>query len=210
LFGTSVSISGTIIAAGAPGAVSTSVDTGAAYVFENTGTWAQTKKLTGADSGKGDNFGHSICVSGDFVVVGAPQNAANGGNSGCAYVFSHDTSPAWGQLRKVTGDDESGGFNFGWSVTIYDGFYVIVGAYGAGTGSSGVAYVFWRSQDGPDMFGQVSKFIAFDTASSDNYGYSVSISPSYILIGSPLDDDKGSSSGSAYVYQRMFMQVACH
>jgi hypothetical protein len=42
---------------------------------------------------------------------------------------------------------------------------------------------------------------ASDTAAGDRFGISVSISGNITVVGSTLDDDKGSNSGSAYVFQ---------
>jgi hypothetical protein len=43
---------------------------------------------------------------------------------------------------------------------------------------------------------------ASDGAESDNFGWSVSISGDYAVVGAYGDDDKGSASGSAYVFVR--------
>ncbi len=47
---------------------------------------------------------------------------------------------------------------------------------------------------------EIQKILANDGADYDNYGYSVSISGDYAVIGAYEDDDNGSRSGSAYVY----------
>ncbi len=48
-----------------------------------------------------------------------------------------------------------------------------------------------------------AKLTASDAASEDDFGRSVSISGDTAIIGSPLDDDGGSSSGSAYLFVRI-------
>ena len=40
----------------------------------------------------------------------------------------------------------------------------------------------------------------------DNFGYSVGISGSYVIVGVPGDDDKGNNTGSAYLYERVCPQ----
>ncbi|MFQ5411907.1 MAG: FG-GAP repeat protein, partial [Phycisphaerae bacterium] len=47
-----------------------------------------------------------------------------------------------------------------------------------------------------------AKLTADDSAASDSFGVSVSISGNTAIIGSPFDDDAGSGSGSAYVFVR--------
>ena len=48
---------------------------------------------------------------------------------------------------------------------------------------------------------QVAKLIADDGAYADYFGYSVAISDGIAVVGATGDDDKGSSSGSAYVFE---------
>ena len=50
---------------------------GAAYVFRlHDGTWSEEQKLTAADGSDGDQFGSSVAIEGDVVVVGARLHAA--------------------------------------------------------------------------------------------------------------------------------------
>ncbi|MCH7820039.1 MAG: T9SS type A sorting domain-containing protein [Candidatus Marinimicrobia bacterium] len=53
-------------------------------------------------------------------------------------------------------------------------------------------------------YAQISelKLTASDAAAGDNFGWGVSISGDYAVVGAVLDDDSGSSSGSAYVFKR--------
>jgi len=52
----------------------------------------------------------------------------------------------------------------------------------------------WRDQD---------KLLALDSAAGDEFGDSVSISGDYAVVGAHRDDDNGSSSGSAYVFENI-------
>ena len=69
---------------------------------------------------------------------------------------------------------------------------------------SGSAYVFTRVTAGDLTSGwtQVAKLTADDGAADDYFGKSVSIDGDTVVIGAYLDDDKGSNSGSAYVFTR--------
>ena len=60
--------------------------------------------------------------------------------------------------------------------------------------NSGSAYIY-----NIDGTGEV-KITASDGASGDNFGFSVAMSDTKIVVGAPNDDDSGSNSGSAYVY----------
>ncbi len=208
-FGYSVSISGDTVVVGAQGNAHAGTFSGAAYVFErNLGganNWGQVRKLIPPDAAAGDEFGASVSISGDTVVVGAPFNDDAGSASGSAYVFGRNTGGAdsWGQVRKLTAFDAAAGDQFGISASI-SGDTLVVGAdaddgVGVNTGS---VYLFERNVGGADQWGVVTKLTASDAASSDNFGSSLSISGDTAVVGAENNDDTGSSSGSAYVFER--------
>ena len=134
------------------------------------------------------------------MVIGAYFDRDNGGYSGSAYVFTRatagDLTSGWTQVAKLTADDGAYDDVFGIRVSI-DGDTVVVGS------SSGSAYVFTRDTAGDLASGwtHVAKLTADDGAAGDEFGYSVSIGGGTVVIGANLDDDKGSDSGSAYVFQ---------
>jgi ABC-type Fe2+-enterobactin transport system substrate-binding protein len=99
LFGSSVAISGTTIIVGSPSVAS---GAGGAYVFTKTaGSWHQVAELRGPGTAAGDGFGSSVAISGDTIVVGAPDHA-NG--SGRAYVFA-ESRTGWGHAAQLKGRD---------------------------------------------------------------------------------------------------------
>ena len=122
---------------------------GSAYVFiEGPNGWSQAAKLTASDrevDARDDSqFGISVAVSGDIVVVGADgvDQSATETNFGAAYVF---TKPATGwadntETAKLTASDGNTNHDFGSSAAI-DGDTVVVGAEGKDSGE-GAAYVF--------------------------------------------------------------------
>jgi len=126
-FGTSVAIDQDTIAIGA--AHWTVSGLGAAYVFTRAGGWDDaTATLPVADNTSGDQFGWSIAVSGDLVVVGAryDDDAANGVDSGSATIFDR-SSGNWVNEGKLTASDGQTNDHFGWDVAT-NGEAVVVGA----------------------------------------------------------------------------------
>ena len=157
----------------------------------------QEAKRTADDGAAGDYFGISVAVDGDTAVVGAYQNDDNGTGSGSAYVFTR-TSGVWSQTAKLTADDGAAEDNFGWSVAV-DGDTAVVGAHqneDNGT-NSGAAYVFTRTSG---VWSQTVKLTADDGAAGDYFGVSVAVDGDTAVVGAYLDDDKGTNSGSAYVF----------
>jgi hypothetical protein len=177
---------------------------GSAYIFDRnyptTNAWGQRKKIIASDYATNDQFGISVSISGDTVVVGAYGDDDKEANTGSVYIFdrNYPTTNAWGQRKKITASDGKTGGNFGISVLI-SGDTLVVGAdFDKDNGS---AYIFDRNQDGADNWGQVQKIVAGDAAAFDSFGRSVSISGDTVVVGAYGDDDKGDESGSAYVYK---------
>ncbi len=196
-FGSSVSISSDYAIVGAKGYNQYS---GSAYIFKREGSiWTQQAKLMASDYANYDWFGHSVSIDGDYAIVGACRDDDGGSSSGSVYIFKHDGS-TWIEQAKLTAGDAAAGDLFGYSVSI-SGDYVILGAYGEDDSGqdSGSAYIFKREGS---IWTQQAKLMASDYANYDWFGYSVSISGDYAIVGAYRDDDGGSDSGSAYIFKR--------
>ena len=175
-------------------------NSGSAYIFTRTGTnWSQQAKITPNDGALEDNFGYSVSVSGDTVIVGAYQDDDNGLASGSAYIFTR-TGSTWAQQAKITPNDGALGDNFGISVSV-SGDTVIVGAYldDDNGSASGSAYIFTRTGS---TWAQQAKITPNDGETADRFGISVSVSGDTVIVGARLDDDNGDNSGSAYIFTR--------
>lgn len=196
-FGYSVDISGDTAVIGAYGDNQSGISAGSAYIFRFiTSSWVEQAKLLASDGEAGDYFGYSVGISGDAAVVGAYLED-DGNDTGSAYVFRFSDSN-WIQQAKLVASDSQDRDYFGRSVAI-DGNTAVIGAFGDGSGggSAGSAYIF--DFNGSTWAGQ-AKLLAPDGADYDMFGASVGISGDFALIGAFLDDDKGDSSGSAYVF----------
>ena len=98
--------------------------------------------------------------------------------------------------------DSANGDYFGNSVSI-NGDYAIIGSYLDDIGSNidqGSAYIFRRTGG---AWIQEAKLIASDGSYGDYFGFSVSISGDYAIVGAYHDDTATrSDQGSAYIFQR--------
>lgn len=211
-FGTSVSISGNRIIAGAiyENNGSTSQQ-GAAYIFEqNVGganNWGQIKKLVAPDGAAQDWFGNAVAIDGDTVVVGAYFDDIAAANEGSAYIFERNIggNNNWGLLKKLTASDAADGDIFAYAVAI-DGNKIVVGAHTDDIGLNtlqGSAYIFDRNTGGANNWGQIRKLVAADGAAEDFFGHSVGISGDTVIVGALYDDvGANSNQGSAYIFQQ--------
>jgi len=129
--------------------------------------------------------------------VGAIGDNDRGTSSGSAYIFKRDET-SWNEQAKINANDAAVADYFGHSVSI-SGEYTVVGAIGDDDrgSSSGSAYIFKRHGT---SWNEQTKINANDGVKEDNFGYSVSISDEYVVVGAIGDDDKGPFTGSAYVY----------
>ncbi|MHC4521082.1 MAG: FG-GAP repeat protein [Planctomycetota bacterium] len=205
LFGLAVSIAGDTAIVGAH-----ENRPGAAYIFQRDqggpNNWGEVAKLTGSDAGIDDAFGARVSIDGDIAIVGAPGHDGFGNSSGAAYVFYRNEGGPdnWGEVAILTASDAVAEHAFG--VVSISGDTVIIGAPGDDTPSvdTGSAYIFQRDHGGQDSWGEVTKITASDHYARDFFGTSVSIDGHTAIIGSKEDDDDGSNSGSAYIFQRNF------
>lgn len=200
LFGQVVGLSGDTTVIGAPGDTPAGTGSGSAYVFiQAGGAWIVEAKLAPTDAGPGDRFGWSAAISGDTIIIGAPNDTPLGTDSGSAYVFIR-TGGTWIVEAKLTGSGIAASGMFGWSVAI-DGDTVAVGALGdiSNGVDSGATYVFTRA-DG--IWTEQAKLTANDAFAAANFGRSVALSGDTLAIGAPGNADKGPNTGATYVFSR--------
>ena len=239
-FGSSVAISGDTLVVGAirEDSITTGVNSspddigginlnsGAAYVFvRSAGVWTEQAYLKPTAVGTtqaGDEFGYSVAISGDTVVVGArsEDSSATGVNStpdeiaadsGAAYVFVRSAG-VWTQqayLKPAAVGTTQAADWFGYSVAL-SGDTVVVGAYveDSGTtgvnstpnesaGGSGAAYIFVRNAGVWAQQAYLKPAAVGTTQSGDRFGCSVAVSGDTVVVGAQLEDSSTTGVNSA-------------
>jgi len=194
--GTSVSVSGNIIAVGAPELVN------AVYLFVKSGAGPihQIAKLTPSDSA--GLFGWSVSLESDTLVVGAPfTDIGDDQYQGAAYVFVKP-SGGWKDMTetaKLIASDGSPGDALGWSVSL-SGDTLVAGAPSATVTYEfqGATYVFTKPASG---WKSTSKFTAKITTSDGDYADGFGTAAALVghtLVGGASGHDSG--KGTAYVF----------
>ena len=197
-FGSAAALNGSTALIGADGDNSFQ---GAAYLFTNSnGSWSEGQKLIASDGLAGDEFGYRVALADDTLLVGAFTATVGGvASQGAAYVFTQSNG-TWSESQKLTASDGGLFDNFGASVAL-DGSTLVVGANGAtvgGNAAQGAVYVFTESNG---TWTQTQKLTANDGAAYDNFGLSVALKGSTILIGSPVAAIGGNAGqGALYVF----------
>lgn len=178
----------------------TIINSGSVYIFElnDDDVWEETQILHASDPGANDNFGRSISIDADRMVLGAVNDDV-GEDSGGAYIFELGDDGEWTETQKLTASDAAASDNFGHAVSM-SGEYLVIGAYRDDDTEtqSGSAYVFQSDEEG--TWTEVQKLTASDPAPIDLFGEHVAMQGDYIVIGTS-SDDAGVDAGSAYVFE---------
>jgi hypothetical protein len=194
--GNAVAIDGDTIVVGARSALIGGAYTGAAYVFVRPGaSWVsatENARLTASDASNYGDFGASVGISVDTIVVGAKH-------AGYIFIKPGDWSGNLTQTAKLTASDGASDDFMGVSSGI-SGNTVVVGAPGANIGGNvgqGAAYVFVRPGGGWNDMTQTAKLTASDGNANDALGMSAAIEGDTIVVGAQFNN---AARGAAYVF----------
>lgn len=204
-FGWSVAISDTdsggLIVVGSPNRdTDNGIDSGSAYIFQTNG--ALVTRLLAPDGAANDKFGSSVAISNTNIVVGAPDKADNGLESGAAYIYRLSTSSV---SKLIIPLNLYNGKRFGTSLSI-SGNMVAVGAPLKLNDGTKQGSVFIYNADSASFLFQLDppQQNSISTRNidniNDNFGSSVAISDTKIAVGAYTDGEKGNESGSVYLY----------
>lgn len=168
---------------------------GSAYVYGLTGgTWVQQQKLLAGDGLADDNFGQSVTMSDNTMIIGAYGDDSYRGS---AYVFTN-TGTTWTQQQKIIAANRIENEGMGYSMSMSGNNLVISGAGGDinGVTSPGAAYIFSSNST---SYAQQQRF---QGAVGEWFGSSVALSGGNLLVGASLSSVGGTtSSGSIQVYE---------
>ena len=198
-FGGTVSASGNDIVVGTASVAWPRGDepAGAAFVYRKgaDGSWTEIAILHAPDGGVGDDFGRTVYMKGNSLVVGAPGMKA-------AYVFEKDADGSWKDAGKITPKDLLLGHEFGGAYAragnrnaniAMAGAQVVVTSYNSAT-KSGLAHVFGR-RDG--VWVETDVFTAHTAKDGDGYAVTVAANDANIFVAAPGFND---GKGQVYVF----------
>lgn len=205
LFGTSVAITDSVAVIGASGEYTNGTAAGAAYVFKwNGNNWAETAKILPSDGITADEFGASVAISDSLIVVGARYKEFFQlpfpilAQAGAAYVFHYDNNN-WSEMDKLMASDGMDYDYFGHSVGINldanTGVAAItIGAYGSDDMALNAGAAYYYTYNGTSW--DESKFMPVDLMAGDNFGWSVAMSSSLVVVGCP---EQNNGAGAMYI-----------
>lgn len=233
-FGHQVAISGDTMVVGAPreDGSSRGVDgadnddannAGAVYVFRRNGdTWQQEAYLKASNGDANDQFGFSVAVDGDTLVVGAPGESSSaagiGGGAneqanntlvvaGAAYVFER-SGGVWQQTSYVKSSQPSDLGIFGFTVAV-DGDRIAVGEPGQGTGEVTTGRLHLYQRDSSGVWQAETTLRGSNTEQGDRFGLRVSLDGERLAVGATGEasasrdtpgNDEALGAGAVYVF----------
>ncbi len=189
-FGGVMAISGDRVVVGSRFANVVGNNSGIAYVFEFDGEqWVEGARLLPSDIEDVQEFGTSVAIDRDILVVGAPGDGP--GHTGAVYVFRFDGTE-WVEEAKILSLDPDNDDWFGRSVAV-ENDTVMVGVAAAESGS-GAVYVF--EFDGSAWIQEI-KLLGTGGAQA-RFGTSVVLSNGLAAIGAQLENQ---DAGAVFLYQ---------
>ena len=192
-------------------------DAGAVFVYKRDGFgfWNQHQKLVASDRASDDDFGISIDVSGDYLVVGARRDDHGSGktDAGSVYIFKIDGAGMWNEVQKISASEKGQSHFFGHDVAI-SGDYITACAYrndmDAAGGNpltvAGAAFVF--EKDGAGVWNEVQKVVASDRGADDNFAYRIDMDGEFLVCSGRYEEEDETgmntllNAGSAYIFER--------
>lgn len=176
-----------------------SVDQGFVYSFQKDdgGQWHETQKFTVPGLSPQAGFGGDVSVFGDYAVVGAFQHRIQRIATGAAYLFHRDAAGIW-TLSSGLLPEESTTF-LGLSVAMGDG----IAAVSTTDLYSKPAAVYLFAPDSAGQWRRSGKLFPSDFNPGQGFANSIALSGQRLIAGSPTDNDHGTFSGSAYIFDSL-------
>ena len=137
----------------------------------------ENHRLTASDAATGDSFGGSVCIDGDYAIVGAAGASS-------AYIYEYNGS-SWTEAALI-------GLGTAPNSVAISGDTAVIGSTAGNT-----AWVYQR--DGGGTWGQVATLAhSYD----GDFGYDVGIDGDVVIVGARQASNNGFKAGGAAAYYR--------
>ena len=205
-FSAGVAVSGRTVAVGAP----LEGDSGAVYIFgeDSFGNWRQQARIEPPTAETATEFGKSISLFADTLVVGAPNANRQPGTVGIgsAFIYKRSSTETWAHVATLLpGDSQTflRDFRFGSSISLWDGT-VAVSALGGGRSFTLEGSVHVYEEGAGNEWTQVARLID-DSPIVRLFGTSVSVRDGAVLVGEPGKPypNEVLGSGAAFLFREI-------
>lgn len=198
--GSAIAVSGNRAVVGAPRADFGVLDAGAAFLYDaSTGAFIDT--LFSSNRGENDQFGTSVAIAGDVLVVGAPnENIGPAADAGAIYLFQARTGQF---IRRIPHPNPNVTAFFGFSLAGTAGSKLYAGSYSHGSVRADAGAVFVYDPTNGNLLDSLlgSDYDAQgDTAIG--FGYSLALAGSNLVVGTPFTEEVFLLNGNGNLLQR--------
>ena len=163
------------------------------YTISSSGSLVDEIKISANSPKQDDEFGTSIAIFGDYIVISSPnKDSLDENDIGYVYLFKIEENEVI-QKGAFQADDATGYAYFGSSISI-DNSYILVGAKGDNSKTTGAGSTYLFKKDSNNNITQIAKFYADDSKQNDAFGKSVSIDGNYMVVSN--------STGSIYTFKK--------
>ncbi|MDD5419086.1 MAG: FG-GAP repeat protein [Methanomicrobiaceae archaeon] len=189
-YGRSVAIDGDLVAVGA---VEDDAG-GAVYLYRRQGmAYVPVAKLVAPDATSGAEFGRSVAIKGNTVIVGARfARVGDLERAGAVYIFKNNRG-SWQFEEKISSPEPADEDNFGRALAVWGNTLVVTARKDAA--ETGAAYVFVNRGK---RWIYTAELMAGDAAEGDYFGQSVALQGDIIAIGARNTDE----AGGLYLFRR--------
>ncbi|HEX2165740.1 MAG TPA: FG-GAP repeat protein, partial [Longimicrobiales bacterium] len=161
------------------------------YRRDASGEWQEASRLVASDSSRKDDFGRSLAVDGNTLIVGAPRKRDG---SGVAYVFERASdAAAWRQVAIIEPPAEGDHSEYASSLSLSGGD-LLIGA--PAVDSTGVVYHFSRAGGTWSLHNVIRPASPVGVA---GFGRTLSQQGDWLLVGAPAAD---SGTGAVFISRR--------
>jgi hypothetical protein len=196
---------GNTVVLAAPGAISPAgsarASAGVVVVYQQLEdqSWEATQTLTGDFADRQENFGSSIDLQGDRMIIGAVDDSGIDVPPGSAYIFERDETGFWSKVQRIQASDGQSRDQFGYSVGL-NGDRVIVGApHTYPLEVAGSAYIFDRDLNGNWIEAETLTSFDSEESTADHFGVKVKLLEDGVaIVGAPIYDNY---HGAAFVFK---------
>jgi hypothetical protein len=170
-----------------------------------TGQWDSQIKLTNANPANDELFGYAVAISGDYAIVGVfSDDDGPITNSGSVTIYKRNSATdVWESQGKIVNPTPAISDNFGAAVAI-SGDYAMVGSTGddeAGLTDNGSVTILKRNTT-TGIWENQGKLICSTPVNLAAFGYALSLSGDYLIVGAPFDNEAASQAGSVSFFKR--------
>lgn len=173
----------------------TAPEGGMVHVYEREGAgWKQVAQIYASDFKYGDQFGSSISMDGDQMVVGSFT---------AIYVFERNEAGTWQEKKRIVPTTDRSTRGFGMSVSI-SGDVIAAGAgqYDSSNQPSGSVFLFEKNAGGAGNWGQTRVLVAPDGPADNRFGAKVDLDGDRLAVSALRADSALNPGGAVHLFEK--------